>query len=81
MGHADLLPTPTFLPEDMQLPVREAAPLTHAEQLALDNIAFGEIVTGLEDLDTTAPEVVADVEAMSDRKVGGKGDTKIKRER
>jgi hypothetical protein len=38
-------------------------------------------VDGLESLDATASEVIAEVEAMSDRKEAGKGDTKHKRPR
>lgn len=80
MSHADLLPTPGLNPAVMQPPMHEAVPLTEAEQRAFNAIAFGEIVQGLEDLDVTAPEIVAEVETRSDRKNAGKGDTKIKRD-
>lgn len=82
MSHTELLPTPTFGPEVMQPPAPEIVPLTEAERDALDE-AFGRVVEGLENLDVTAPEVVAEVEVdtRSDRKTAGKGDTKIKRDR
>lgn len=81
MGHADLLPAPGFNPAIMQPPVREVVPLTEAEQRVFDVIAFGAIVEGLEGLEMTAPEIVAEVDTRSDRKVAGRGDTKIKRDR